>query len=407
MLGLKTSRAISGTARAVVQRPVASVFDFVGHGFFENYTRWSPQVVELEALSGRAARPGAKARQVTLDRGVRIESTFEIAEFAPPHILRLRGLSDPYRSLYQFERQTPDSTQVSFSFELEERRLFMQPFRDLVRESLEEGARLTVEKLKQALESDHAAATSPEPLARFVYVASLDLREPLRKIEAFSDLLDNAMASSNKADMIYAKEAMHSCAVSARKLVDDLLTYSSTILGDQSLKMLDLREEIELALARLKEPIRETKSEIDVEIPAARFLADPSQFSCLLDNTLTNAIKYRKPGEGAKVKISAAAVDEKTLRLAIQDQGVGFREEFAQAIFEPFRKISGATEYPGTGIELAICKSIADRHGWDIAVKAQPGEGAAFYFTIPMLADDGGRDCAPASLAGDPGAKSS
>ncbi len=72
------------------------------------------------------------------------------------------------------------------------------------------------------------------------------------------------------------------------------------------------------------------------------------------------------------------------MRLAIIDNGVGFEEEFAQTIFEPFVR-HGKVQYPGTGIELAICKSIADRHGWGISVRSQPGEGATFFFTIPTL----------------------
>ena len=122
----------------------------------------------------------------------------------------------------------------------------MRPFENLVRMALQEGAQLTIANLKQLVEIQHASASSPERLAQFVYVASLDLQEPLRKIEAFSDLLENAIASSNKMDIAYARQAMRSCAQSARKLVDDLLTYSSTILGEQLLQILDLREEIEV-----------------------------------------------------------------------------------------------------------------------------------------------------------------
>lgn len=388
MFALGSAKPISGTASTIVKQPLATVFDFIGHGFFENYTRWSPQVVEFEPLSSGPARLGAAARQVTLDRGVRTESTFEIAAFGPPKVLGVKGLSEPFRSRYEFEGAADGATRVSFHFELEERRLAMRPFRSLLRESLEQGARRTVDNLKKALESDYAAANSPERLARFVYVASLDLEEPLRKIAAFSDLLDNAMASENKADMAYAREAMRRYAASARKMVDDLLTYSGTILGDRSLEILDLRTEIDAVLGELKDMIAETKSRIDVRLPPLAFLADRAQFSCLVTNIVTNAIKYRKPGEGAKVEISAELTERNLMRLVIADRGVGFNEEFAQAVFEPFKRMPGRTEYPGTGIELAICKSIADRHGWGISVQAKPGEGAAFLFSIPTLGED-------------------
>jgi light-regulated signal transduction histidine kinase (bacteriophytochrome) len=274
---------------------------------------------------------------------------------------------------------------------LEERELFMRPFKKLIRTALQEGAQRTVENLKQLLENHHASAASSERLAQLVYVASLDLQVPLRKIEAFSDLLENAIASSNKADIAYARHAMRSCALSARKLVDDLLTYSSTILGGQQLEILDLRDEIQSTLDDLSELIIETKAEINVEIAATNIMADRSQFACLMQNIVSNAIKYRKPAQAPKIDITAAAVDEKTVRLAIVDYGVGFKEEFAQTIFEPSKRHHSQAEYPGTGIELAICKSLADRLGWGISVKSQPGEGTSFCFTIQTTGSDAQR----------------
>src|SRR5208282_5070930 len=183
-------------------------------------------------------------------------------------------------------------TQLGFRFELEKRELFMRPFESLIRASLQEGAQRTVENLKQLLENQYASASNPVQLAQFVYVASLDLQEPLRKIERLSDLLENAIASSNKKDIAYARDAMRSCELSARKLVDDLLTYSTTILGEQQLETLDLQEEIEATLADLSELIAETNASINVSIPSTSFMADRSQFACLMQNVVSNAIKY-------------------------------------------------------------------------------------------------------------------
>jgi light-regulated signal transduction histidine kinase (bacteriophytochrome) len=388
MRGLGGDKAILGSAQAVVRCPIGSVFDFVGHGFFQNYPKWSPQVIELEPLLDEPVCAGVKVRQITLDRGIRAESTFEITTFNPPRLLGLKGLSEPFKSFYEFEEKTGVTTQLGFRFELEKRDLFMRPFESLIRASLQEGAQRTVENLKQLLENQYASASNPEQLAQFVYVASLDLQEPLRKIEGLSDLLENAIASSNKKDIAYARDAMRSCALSARKLVDDLLTYSTTILGAQQLETLDLREEIETTLADLSELIVETNATINVSIPSKIFMADRSQFACLMQNVISNAIKYRKPGQPPKIDIAATAVSRKAVSVAIVDYGVGFNEEFARTIFEPFKRAPNTTEYPGTGIELAICKSIADRHGWGISVKARPGEGASFSFMIPTLAEN-------------------
>ncbi len=117
-------------------------------------------------------------------------------------------------------------------------------------------------------------------------------------------------------------------------------------------------------------------------------LADRSQFACLMQNMICNAIQYRKPSEAPGIDITATAFDEETIRLAIVDHGIGFDDEFAQAICEPFKMPCKGVRYPGTGIELAICKSIADRHGWIISVKSRPDEGTSFSFLLPAVAGD-------------------
>jgi light-regulated signal transduction histidine kinase (bacteriophytochrome) len=384
MQTFRPASTIGGVASVVVQRPLSAVFDFTALRFFENYTRWSPQVVEFEPLQPGMAKAGMKARQTTIDRGIRTVSTFEIQSLTPPNAICLKGLTEPFTARYDFERQTDDSTLVSFQIEFEERRLFMRPFHQSLHESLNKGARRTVENLKQALESDYAATSTSEPLARLFYVTSLDLQEPLRKIEAFSGLLENALASSNKADMIYAQEAMRNYAATARKLIDDLLIYSGAVMGGLHLERLDLRREIDNLLREFGDAISETGSVVTVNVPSIQFAADRSQFACLIRNILVNAIRFRKEGEGAKISIDAGVGEN--LRLEIADKGVGFDGDFAQAVFEPLRSIPHKVEYPGNGIELAICKSIADRHGWEIRVTAQPGQGAAFEFEIPLTA---------------------
>lgn len=242
--------------------------------------------------------------------------------------------------------------------------------------------RLTEDALAQSVAD---LERSNERLAQFAYVASLDLQQPLVEIAALSERLAKAIASCDHAELAEVSRRMRSCALNARKLVDDLLIYARTIYGDQQLEMLELREEVQFSLADLSQLIAASNTQVKVAIPPATFIADRAQFARLLHNIVANAIKYRKPGCVAKVDISAALEDESTIRLAIVDNGVGFDEEFAQRIFEPFSQPRSKVEYAGTGIELAICKSIADRHGWSISVKSHPGEGATFLFTIPTL----------------------
>jgi PAS domain S-box-containing protein len=223
-----------------------------------------------------------------------------------------------------------------------------------------------------------------ERLAQFAYVASHDLQEPLRKIAAFSDILEHAIASSDAADMSYANTVMRSSALRARELIDDLLTYSRAINDAQNLQRLDLREEIERALVDLSEAIEETRATVAVEAPHVAFEADRSQFARLTQNIVSNALKYRKEDEPPRVRIFAAARERGLMVLGFSDNGIGFESKYDQLVFEPFKRLHPKGRYPGTGIGLAICKSIADRHGWRLSVTSQPGVGSTFYVTIPV-----------------------
>lgn len=221
-------------------------------------------------------------------------------------------------------------------------------------------------------------------LDRFAYVASHDLQEPLRKIIAFSELLEQAIASTNQSEMIYANHVIRTSALRARELVNDLLTYSRTINDEQQLRIIDLREEIQLALDDLSELIQETGSSTEIDVSHVAIRADRSQFARLMHNIISNAIKYRKPNHISKVCITATRLDGDAIRLAIIDDGIGFEAKYADAIFEPFKRLHTRTQYSGTGIGLAICKSIVDRHGWSISIDSAPGAGATFFITMPV-----------------------
>ncbi|MGC1864237.1 MAG: ATP-binding protein [Methylocystis sp.] len=229
-----------------------------------------------------------------------------------------------------------------------------------------------------------------ERLAQFAYVASHDLQEPLRKIAAFSDLLERAIELSNQSEMAHANQVIRTSALRARSLVDDLLTYSRAINDAQQLEELDLRDEIDSALNDLSQSASEAGAEIRIGVPHLRFIADRSQFARLISNIVSNAIKYRKLEEAAKVRIKSSPLNKNAVLLEIADDGIGFDEKYAQTIFEPFRRLHAQAQYPGTGIGLTICKSIADRHGWLLSVKSTPGKGTTFFVTIRSVLQDAG-----------------
>jgi hypothetical protein len=151
------ARPVSGQACAIVGCPIKLAFDYIGYGFFEHYRHWCAQVVELEVITDGPVGPDVMARQVTLDRGIETESTFKVAEFRPPALIELAGVSDPSRSVYALEEAGAALTQLIFTFELLELELFMRPFEKLVRTALQEGAQQTVDNLKLLLEDYKAA----------------------------------------------------------------------------------------------------------------------------------------------------------------------------------------------------------------------------------------------------------
>lgn len=222
-----------------------------------------------------------------------------------------------------------------------------------------------------------------ERLARFAFVASQDLQEPLRKIAVFGDLMEEAILRRDTDEILRANEVMRLSALRARALVQDLLSFSRIVNDELELASLDLRAAIELALAALSQTIAETRARVEIDLPDVAIEADATQFQHLVQNILANAIKYRKPGLPATIDVRAFR-DENSLCLAIADEGIGFEAQYAHKIFEPLKQLHSKVDYPGSGVGLAICKAIADRHGWRLSVEAQPDVGATFFIALPL-----------------------
>ena len=235
-----------------------------------------------------------------------------------------------------------------------------------------------LERAQRAAELEQAN----ERLTQFAYVASHDLQEPLRKIAVFAGLLDEAIAKSDAADVARATAVISMSAVRARRLVENLLTYSRATRGETNVQPLDLCAEVEAALNDLSAAIEESGAEVRVDVPPVVVRADRAQLGRLIQNIISNAIKYHKPDHPPVIDIRAGLLAQRMARLSITDQGIGFEEKFAKEIFEPFKRLHDHKHYPGTGIGLAICKAIADRHGWALGVNARPGHGATFHVTL-------------------------
>lgn len=156
MLGIGGANPVAGQSDDVVKCSTEKAYDYIGWGFFVNYRKWCPQVVGLEELSEPPVHLGTRGRQVTRDRGLESESTFEVSAFVPTSKFEIKGVSEAFRSAYEFTSEGDGATRVSFTFELQQLDLAMRPFQKLIRTALQDGAIQTIENIKALLEGTPA-----------------------------------------------------------------------------------------------------------------------------------------------------------------------------------------------------------------------------------------------------------
>jgi PAS domain S-box-containing protein len=270
---------------------------------------------------------------------------------------------------------------------------------ELVRTPIEEGGRKSGEVLifKDITDRKRAAATLSQKMAelsrsnaeleQFAFVASHDLQEPLRKIQAFGDRLRSKCNGLLSPDALDYLDRMQGASARMRTLIDDLLAFSRLIRNSQPFAPVELSQVAREALGDLELRIERSGGRVEVgDLPCIE--ADSTQMRQLLLNLIGNALKFQPPGGRPVVKVSArtfaAIAGEQHCELTIQDNGIGFEEQYAEKIFTVFQRLHGRGEYEGTGVGLAICRRITDRHQGSISAKSQPGKGATFIVTLPV-----------------------
>ncbi len=233
------------------------------------------------------------------------------------------------------------------------------------------------EDLRQAA---RRLARSNLELEQFAHVASHDLREPLRAVSGCVQVLRRRY--QGRLDQ-RADELIHHTIDGARRmgaLIDDLLEYSRAGGRDHELGPTDCNAALDQALADLEVALREAGAVATRDdLPTVR--ADATQLTRLFQNLIGNAVKFRGPAP-PRVHVGARRI-EGYWSFSVADNGIGLAPEYSERIFTIFPRLHTRDEYPGTGVGLAICKKIVERHGGRIWVESQPGMGSTFHFTIP------------------------
>jgi PAS domain S-box-containing protein len=228
-------------------------------------------------------------------------------------------------------------------------------------------------------------ARSNDELQQFAYVASHDLQEPLRMITSYLELLERRYKGQldAKADtfIAYAVDG----ATRMQILINDLLSYSRVGTQKQNFQAVDCTKIVQNVLTNLQVTIAQNNAVITYA-PLPQVNADPSQLTQLFQNLIGNAIKFRSE-EPPQIQIGAEYTDDKWL-FSVEDNGIGMESQYLDRIFIIFQRLHGKTEYPGTGIGLAVCKKIVERHGGSLWVESQPGRGSTFHFSLPPLASN-------------------
>ena len=254
----------------------------------------------------------------------------------------------------------------------DERKLLHVVWRDITERK---EAETRIDEVVAALRQSNA------DLEKFAYVSSHDLREPLRMVTSYLQLLDKKFASNIDDE---AREYIDFAVNGAKRmdaLIKDLLRYSRVESHGEDFRYLDSEEVLEEALDNLQSAIAESGAAIIFDgLPSVE--ADHSQLIQLFQNLVGNAIKYQSPNTMPEIRI-AAEVSDSTVTFSVRDNGIGIDPDFFDRVFVIFQRLHGREEYSGTGVGLAVCKRIVERHGGRIWVQSEPGKGCTFFFTLP------------------------
>jgi signal transduction histidine kinase len=248
---------------------------------------------------------------------------------------------------------------------------------------------LAIERYSQELKR------SNRELQDFAFVASHDLQEPLRKIRAFGDRLKDKLSpqDQNASAMDYV-ERMQSAAERMSLLINDLLEFSRVSTRPAEFQSISLQTVLEDVLEDLSEMVAQKDAQIIAD-PLPNIEADPTQMRQLFQNLLSNAMKFTAEDARPVIHVGAETFTKQFdsesrswWRIMLEDNGIGFDQRFAERIFTPFQRLHGRGKYSGSGIGLAVCRRVVERHGGSIRVVSRPGLGTKFTVELPAVQGD-------------------
>lgn len=235
---------------------------------------------------------------------------------------------------------------------------------------------------------------SNRELQDFASVAAHDLQEPLRKIQSFSDRLLTKVGAVIEQESRDYLDRILSSAQRMQTLINDLLTYSRVTTKAQPFVAVDLNAIMMQVTSDLEVRIEQSHGKVSWQnLPTLE--ADPTQMRQLFQNLISNALKFHKPDTPPIVNIQSKSVylpqyPDGAFEIRVSDNGIGFDEKYLDRIFTIFQRLHGRFEYEGTGIGLAVCRKIVDRHGGVVTAESIAGQGATFIVTLPGNAKLGG-----------------
>lgn len=230
---------------------------------------------------------------------------------------------------------------------------------------------------------------SNQELQDFAQIASHDLKEPLRKIMIFTDrLLQRDESTFTDREFLYLSRMRESCA-RMQKLITDLLTLANVRGQPNQFEKVDLDQILQDTITDLENQIETVNGRINIITPLPVIDAIPTQMRQLFQNLLSNALKFHKPKQPPLINIDVTQLpltedgQNPQYQLTIEDNGIGFEEKYKNKIFNVLQRLHGREQYEGSGIGLAVCQRIVERHNGALDVHSQPGKGATFFVTLP------------------------